>query len=127
MRYSVLYCLKYASRPGTPAAELIDQIPDDVNAERLARLQQAINRHQADFNARCRGRTFDVLFEKPGRHPGQIVGRSPYLQAAQVMADATLIGDVEPVTITDVSANSLFGTLARPALARAPLLMQAEG
>src|SRR5215470_12163161 len=125
--YAGAFSFKYSARPGTPAAEMTDQIPDEVKAERLARLQYAIDRHQADFNAHCRGRTFDVLFEKGGRHPGQIVGRSPYLQAVQVITDAALIGDVEPVTITDVSANSLFGTLARPAPARAPLLMQAEG
>src|SRR5215510_14818974 len=121
------FSFKYSARPGTPAAEMTDQIPDEIKAERLARLQHAIDRHQADFNARCRGRTFDVLFEKRGRHSGQIVGRSPYLQAVQVMADAALIGDVEPVTITEVSANSLFGALARPAPAPALILMQAGG
>jgi tRNA-2-methylthio-N6-dimethylallyladenosine synthase len=125
--YAGAFSFKYSARPGTPAAEMPDQIPDDVKAARLARLQHTIDRHQAEFNARCCGRTFDVLFEKPGRHPGQIVGRSPYLQAVQVMADTALIGDVEPVTITEVSANSLFGTIARPLPARAPFLMQAGG
>jgi tRNA-2-methylthio-N6-dimethylallyladenosine synthase len=125
--YAGAFSFKYSARPGTPAADMTDQIPDEIKAERLARLQHAIDRQQADFNARCRGRTFDVLFEKRGRHLGQIVGRSPYLQPVQVMADAALIGEVEPVTITDVSANSLFGTLARRAPAPAPLLMQAEG
>jgi tRNA-2-methylthio-N6-dimethylallyladenosine synthase len=121
------FSFKYSARPGTPAAEMNDQITDEIKAERLARLQHAIDRQQAAFNARSRGRTYDILFEKTGRHPGQIVGRSPYLQAVQVMADATLIGEIETVTITEVSANSLFGTLARPAPARVPLLMQAGG
>jgi tRNA-2-methylthio-N6-dimethylallyladenosine synthase len=125
--YAGAFSFKYSARPGTPAAELADQVDDDVKAERLQRLQQAIDRHQAGFNQRCRGQTFDVLFERMGRHPGQIVGRSPYLQPVQVMAGAAMIGEIAPVTITDVGPNSLFGTLARPLEAREPLLMQAGG
>ena len=64
---------------------MADQVPEDVKAERLQRLQALIDRQQAAFNrAAASGRRFDVLFEKPGRHPGQIVGRSPYLQPVQV-------------------------------------------
>src|SRR5947208_7506862 len=92
-----------------------DQIAEEVKSERLYRLQAAINDRQSIFNVGCLGRTFDVLFEKAGRHPGQIVGRSPYLQAVQVLAPATLIGEVVPVTIIEVSANSLFGDLVSPA------------
>ena len=125
--YAGAFSFKYSARPGTPAAELADQITDDVKAERLQRLQQVIDRHQAGFNQRCRGQTFDVLFERRGRHPGQIVGRSPYLQPVQVMADAAMIGEIAPVTITDVGPNSLFGTLARPVEPRELLLMQAGG
>jgi tRNA-2-methylthio-N6-dimethylallyladenosine synthase len=125
--YAGAFSFKYSARPGTPAADLTDQIADDVKAERLQRLQQAIERHQTDFNQRCCGQTFDVLFERIGRHPGQIVGRSPYLQPVQVLADAAMIGEIAPVTITDVGPNSLFGTLARPLNVREPLLMQAGG
>jgi len=125
--YAGAFSFKYSARPGTPAAELADQVDDEVKAERLQRLQQAIDRHQAGFNQRCRGQTFDVLFERIGRHPGQIVGRSRYLQPVQVMADAAMIGEIAPVTITDISSNSLFGTLARPVETREPLLMQAGG
>jgi tRNA-2-methylthio-N6-dimethylallyladenosine synthase len=125
--YAGAFSFKYSARPGTPAAELADQIADDVKAERLQRLQQAIDRHHAGFNQRCRGQTFDVLFERMGRHPGQIVGRSPYLQPVQVLADAAMIGEIAPVTITDVGPNSLFGTLAQPREAREPMLMQAGG
>jgi tRNA-2-methylthio-N6-dimethylallyladenosine synthase len=61
-----------------------------------------------------------VLFERPGRHPGQIVGRSPYLQPVQVEAPRSLIGAIASVTITEVASNSLFGALAeQPALAAA--------
>jgi tRNA-2-methylthio-N6-dimethylallyladenosine synthase len=110
--YAGAFSFKYSPRPGTPAAEMADQVPEEVKSERLYRLQAAIDRHQAQFNGGCRGQTFDVLFEKAGRHPGQIVGRSPYLQPVQVMAPAGMIGDIAAVTVSEASANSLFGTLA---------------
>jgi tRNA-2-methylthio-N6-dimethylallyladenosine synthase len=118
----------YSPRPGTPAAEMADQLADEVKSERLQRLQRAIERAQTAFNAGCQGRTFEVLFEKPGRHPGQMVGRSPYLQPVQVMASSSLKGAIRAVTITDVAPNSLFGTLAETH-ADAPgerVLLQAE-
>jgi tRNA-2-methylthio-N6-dimethylallyladenosine synthase len=105
------FSFMYSPRPGTPAADMDDQVPAPEKSERLQRLQAAINRRQADFNAQCRGRTFHILLEKPGRLPGQLVGRSPYLQPVQVMAPASLIGDVVSVAITEVGSNSLFGTL----------------
>src|SRR5512133_2172590 len=89
--YAGAFSFKYSPRPGTPAADMPDQLSDEVKSERLYRLQAAIDRHQAAFNAQCLGRTFGVLFEKPGRHPGQIVGRSPYLQPVQVRAPSTMI------------------------------------
>jgi tRNA-2-methylthio-N6-dimethylallyladenosine synthase len=101
-----------------------DQIADEVKAERLYSLQAAIDRQQAAFNARCRGRTFEVLFEKPGRHPGQIVGRSPYLQPVQVMGPSTMIGEIAAVTVTEISANSLFGALAQTRSNAEPMLME---
>ena len=110
--YSGAFSFKYSQRPGTPGATMDGQGAEDVRAERLARLQAAINRNAAAFNARCRGRTFEVLMEKPGRLPGQLTGRSPYLQPVQVMAPEHLIGQMVAVTITDTGTNSLFGTLA---------------
>jgi tRNA-2-methylthio-N6-dimethylallyladenosine synthase len=106
------YSFMYSPRPGTPAAEVADQVPAEVKAERLQRLQAAITRHQRAFNAAFAGRDLDVLLEKPGKLPGQLVGRSPYLQAVQVMAPRSLIGQIAPVTITEVGSNSLFGALA---------------
>ena len=123
--YASAFSFKYSPRPGTPAADAPDQIPDDVKSERLHRLQAAIDRQQAAFNARCRGRIFDVLFEKLGRYPGQIVGRSPYLQPVQVMAPPTMIGDVAKVRITQMSTNSLFGALVEAPADAEPML--AEG
>jgi tRNA-2-methylthio-N6-dimethylallyladenosine synthase len=112
--YAGAFSFKYSPRPGTPAAERDDQVDEDAKVERLARLQAEIDRHQAAFNERCVGRTLDVLLEKPGRLPGQLVGRSPYLQPVQLMAPAALIGEVVAVAITRAGANSLFGELARP-------------
>ena len=123
--YAGAFSFKYSPRPGTPAADMPDQCAQEVKSERLRRLQAAIDRSQAAFNAQCVGRTFDVLFEKSGRYPGQLVGRSPYLQPVQVMAPPTMIGDIAAVTITDISANSLFGTLAAARAGAEPML--AEG
>jgi tRNA-2-methylthio-N6-dimethylallyladenosine synthase len=112
--YAGAFSFKYSARPGTPAADSDDQISAAVKDERLARLQAAIARNQTVFNSACVVRTLDVLFEKSGRLPGQLVGRSPYLQPIQVMAPTSLIGTVVPVIITTAGANSLFGTLAHP-------------
>ena len=105
------FSFKYSLRPGTPGADVRGKIVEDVKAERLARLQAAINRNQAAFNAHA-GLTLEVLMEKAGRLPGQLTGRSPYLQPVQVMAPPHMIGEMVPVTITDIGTNSLFGVLA---------------
>jgi tRNA-2-methylthio-N6-dimethylallyladenosine synthase len=123
--YASAFSFKYSARPGTPAADMDDQISDEVKSERLYRLQAAVDRHQAAFNAQCIGRTFDILFDRPGRYPGQIVGRSPYLQPVQVMAPPTMIGDVATVRITQMSTNSLFGALVEAPTGAEPML--AEG
>ncbi len=109
------YFFKYSPRPGTPAADMAEQVPEDVKHERLQRLQHAVERAQRAFNADCLGRTLPVLFERTGRYAGQIVGRSPYQQTVQVPLGpdtAVAIGDTAEVTITQLSANSLFGRLA---------------
>ena len=109
--YAGAFSFKYSARPGTPAAALADQVPEAVKLDRLLRLQAAIDRNQAAFNAKCLGARMPVLLEKPGRHPGQLVGRSPYMQPVHVMADGSMIGETAMVTITDLSPNSLEGTL----------------
>jgi len=111
--YSGAFSFKYSPRPGTRGAEMTDQLDETTKSERLYRLQDAIDRNQTKFNRRCVGQTLSVLFERQGRHNGQIVGRSPYLQAVQTDAPASLIGEIAPVTITDLGRNSLFGTLIR--------------
>jgi tRNA-2-methylthio-N6-dimethylallyladenosine synthase len=113
--FASAFSFKYSARPGTPAADMDGQAPAAVRHERLLRLQRAIDTQQAAFNARCLGRSFEVLFERTGRYGGQLVGRSPYLQTVQVdtsAAPAVAIGDIARVTVTELSPNSLFGALA---------------
>jgi tRNA-2-methylthio-N6-dimethylallyladenosine synthase len=122
--YSGAFSFKYSPRAGTPGAERGDQIDEDVKIERLHRLQQAIDLSQAAFNRSCLGRSFEILLERPGRHDGQLVGRSPYLQPVQVDAPISAIGDIATVKIVEIGSNSLFGTLIssqlqQPALAGA--------
>ena len=111
--FATAYSFTYSPRPGTPAAEMGDQVPPGEQAERLQRLQAVITRQWRAFNAQSLGRTVEVLLEKPGKLPGQLVGRTPYLQAVQVMAPAAMIGSLVPVTITEIGSNTLFGTLAQ--------------
>ncbi len=118
--FSGAFSFKYSPRPGTPGADMDEQIDEQTKSERLQRLQQAIDRNQAAFNRRCLGCSFDVLFERHGRYPGQLVGRSPYLQPVQVTAPAALLGGIATVTITEIASNSLFGALAPDAQMHAP-------
>jgi tRNA-2-methylthio-N6-dimethylallyladenosine synthase len=81
-----------------------------VKDERLARLQALLVEQQQAFNEGQVGRTVDVLFEKPGRNPGQIIGRSPYLQSVHIEAPQSLIGQIAPVRIDAAGRNSLAGS-----------------
>jgi tRNA-2-methylthio-N6-dimethylallyladenosine synthase len=119
------FTFKYSPRPGTPAAEMAGQVPETVKSDRLRRLQGAIDRQYAAFREGCIGRTFDVLFERRGRHAGQLAGRSPYLFPVQVIAPDSMIGAIAEVTISRIGANSLFGVLGSRARAE-PALADAE-
>ena len=110
--YASAFSFKYSRRPGTPAAALGGQVDEAVKEERLARLQALLDAQQRAFNANLVGRTVPVLFEKIGRHAGQIVGRSPYLQAVHCQADAALIGRIVPVAIASAARGSLAGQRA---------------
>ncbi|MGE3782422.1 MAG: radical SAM protein, partial [Alphaproteobacteria bacterium] len=110
--FAQAFSFKYSPRPGTPAASEADQVPEPVKAERLTRLQTLLQQQQRAFNAGCVGRVLPVLFERPGRHDGQLVGRSPYLQAVHAEAGPERIGDIVPVTIERADPNSLAGTIA---------------
>ncbi len=106
--YASAYSFKYSTRPGTPGAELGDQVAEEVKAERLERLQALLLKQQADFAKSCVGKVIDLLLEKPGRMPGQVIGRSPWLQSVNVDAKTSQIGDIIPVRIIGTGPNSLF-------------------
>ena len=108
------FSFKYSPRPGTPAAEIEEQISEAVKSERLARLQNLLETQRQAFNHGTVGQTLDVLLEKPGRHPGQMAGKSPYLQAVQFDSDSHKIGDIVTVRITRAGSNSLFGEVVEP-------------
>jgi tRNA-2-methylthio-N6-dimethylallyladenosine synthase len=124
--FASAFTFKYSPRPGTPAAEMAEQVPDEVKSDRLRRLQGAIDRQYAAFREGCVGQTFEVLFERSGRYPGQLAGRSPYLLPVQVIAPESMIGDIAEVAISGVSANSLFGALADVRALAEPALADAE-
>jgi tRNA-2-methylthio-N6-dimethylallyladenosine synthase len=107
--YATAFSFKYSKRPGTPASTMRKQVPEDVKAARLAALQALLLQQQYGFDDSQIGKTLPVLFEKPGREAGQLMGRTPYLQPVHVSADESLIGQVREVTITRRTANSLHG------------------
>ncbi len=102
------FSFKYSPRPGTPAAAMKKQVPEDVKDARLQILQKELTRQWRAFNQACVGKTLDVLLTGPGRDPGQLVGRSPYLQAVHVQGDHSLIGQVRPLAIAAALTNSLL-------------------
>ena len=102
------FSFKYSPRPGTPAAAMKKQVPEDVKDARLQILQKELTRQWRAFNQACVGKTLDVLLTGPGRDPGQLVGRSPYLQAVHVQGDRSLIGQVRPLVIAAALTNSLL-------------------
>jgi tRNA-2-methylthio-N6-dimethylallyladenosine synthase len=116
--FAQAFSFKYSVRPGTPAALMENQVPEPVKDERLQRLQDVLNRQQIEFNRAMIGRVLPVLLEKPGRHPGQIVGRSPYLQAVHCQAEQAEIGRVVDLRIDGMGHFSLSGaratTIQRP-------------
>lgn len=107
VQYAQAFSFKYSPRPGTPAATMDGQIAAEVMDERLQRLQAALNRTQVAFNEATVGRTCDVLVERQGKFPGQMIGKTPWLQSAVVSTDAA-IGDMLTVDITSGGANSVF-------------------
>lgn len=110
--YGYAYSFKYSTRPGTPAAER-DQLPEDVKDDRLQRLQALITEQQKAAQDAMVGKEVGVLFEKPGRLPGQMVGKSDHLHAVHVEADGLNPGDLRRVKIIDSGRNSLKGALAK--------------
>ncbi|MGH7043519.1 MAG: MiaB/RimO family radical SAM methylthiotransferase, partial [Acetobacteraceae bacterium] len=109
--FAQAYSFKYSPRPGTPAAAAPGQVAEAEKDRRLAVLQSLLRDQQARFNAACVGRTVPVLVTGPGRHPGQIAGRSPWLQPVHFISPASLTGTVVSVTIATALPNSLSAVL----------------
>ena len=112
VRYASAFTFKYSRRPGTPASGMGAQIDEAVKDERLARLNALLEDQQKAFNAAMVGRTVHVLIEREGRHAGQILGRSPYLQAVHAEGPKSLIGQIVPIRIEAAARMSLSGVLA---------------
>ena len=106
------YSFKYSPRPGTPAADSGDQVEDSVKDERLRDLQDLLGAQQLDFNVRCVGRIMPALLDRRGRRPGQLVGRSPYMQAIHVEGPDDLLGTIADLEIIAGLNNSLAGAPA---------------
>ncbi len=108
VNYAQAFSFKYSSRPGTPAADMDGQVPAQVMDERLQRLQALLNAQQLDFNRKAVGRRTSVLLERTGRKPGQLIGKSPWLQSVHLETSAR-IGDLVEVDILSAGPNSLAG------------------
>ena len=113
--FASAYAFKYSARPGTPAAEAPGQIDAPVKEGRLARLQALVEDERQAFNRATVGRRLEVLFEKPGKRAGQVVGRSPYMQAVFADGPKSLIGVMAEVEIIAAEAHSLRGRVVSPA------------
>ncbi len=113
--YANAYSFKYSARPGTPAASREDQVPDEVKAERLGRLQNLLAEQAKGFLRSLVGQTMPVLLERAGRHGGQLTGRSPYLCPVHLEAPGATKGDILDVVINGVSANSLSAHIRQAA------------
>jgi tRNA-2-methylthio-N6-dimethylallyladenosine synthase len=109
--FASAFSFKYSRRPGTPASAMPGQVDEAVKAERLERLNVLLDEQQKAFNALQVGKVMPVLFEKKGRNPGQIVGRSPYLQAVHAVGPDSLLGQIVPVRIESSAKMSLGGVL----------------
>jgi tRNA-2-methylthio-N6-dimethylallyladenosine synthase len=120
--YAAAYSFKYSARPGTPAADMQETVSPAEMDQRLERLQELIDSQQSAFNKAAIGSTVDVLFERPARRDGQIVGRTAFLQPAHVMASPDIIGQILPVRIDSLERYSFLGELATSRVAREPAL-----
>jgi len=110
VRYASAYSFKYSARPGTPAANMEDQIPRQVMDERLQRLQQRISLHQLAFNRSKVGMETQILIEREGKHERQMIGRSPWLQSVHVNSE-TAVGEIVDVSLVTAGPNSMAGAV----------------
>ena len=103
------YSFKYSPRPGTPAADMTDQVPEHIKSARLQELQAELSRQQIAFNQSCIGRSLPVLFDRRGSRSGQLVGRSPYMQSVHVDLPDSYLGEMMTVKIDEAKPSSLTG------------------
>ncbi|MGB1474439.1 MAG: MiaB/RimO family radical SAM methylthiotransferase, partial [Candidatus Puniceispirillaceae bacterium] len=106
--YASAYSFKYSARPGTPASGAGEQIEEKVKSDRLAALQQLLDAQQLAFNKKCEGMTMSVLIEKQGGRDGQMTGRSPFMQSVYLEGEASWIGRIMELEITQARQNSLW-------------------
>jgi tRNA-2-methylthio-N6-dimethylallyladenosine synthase len=109
--YAQAFSFKYSARPGTPAADLDGMVSVEVMDDRLQRLQARLSRDQARFNIASIGRRCELLLEREGRKPGQLIGKSPWMQSVHVLSEGT-IGEIVTVDLVDAGPLSLTGTIA---------------
>ena len=109
IKYIQAFSFKYSKRPGTPAATMENQVSEKVKKERLDVLQTKLFELQDEFNQKCVGQTFDVLFEQKGRHKGQLIGRTPYMQNVHAMVKDEMMGKICKLKILEATTNSLTG------------------
>jgi tRNA-2-methylthio-N6-dimethylallyladenosine synthase len=110
--YAQCYSFKYSPRPGTPAAIMENQVPEEVKSQRLARIQALIAKKQDEFNTKAIGKVMPVLFEKKGKHQGQLVGKTPYMQNVYLNnTQEKDLGTIKNVLISNINVNSLEATI----------------
>jgi tRNA-2-methylthio-N6-dimethylallyladenosine synthase len=109
VKYIQAFSFKYSRRPGTPAAVMDNQVEEKVKKERLDILQTLLFDYQTKFNQSCIGKTMPVLFEQKGRHKGQLIGRTPYMQNLHIETNSANINKILNVVVTDATTNSLSG------------------
>ena len=110
--YASSYSFKYSARPGTPASGADDQIDEQVKSDRLAALQQLLDAQQLAFNKKCEGMRMPILIERQGTRDGQMTGRSPFMQSVYLAGEASWIGRIMDLDITEARQNSLVCTPA---------------
>jgi len=113
VEFSQCYSFKYSPRPGTPASALINQIPEQIKAARLLELQEVIKEYQQKFNKQFLGKTIKVLFDKEGKHNGQLLGRSEHMQAVFAEADKSCLDKICSVEVSSIEVNSLGAKLIK--------------
>jgi len=119
VNYSQCYSFKYSPRPGTPGAVMDDSVPEEMKVERLARLQELLFAQQLAFNQKSVGKIMPVLFDRKGKHEGQLLGKTEYMQSVHLTSAPEFFGAIAPVVITGAQQNGLSGEIIQNNMVRA--------